>query len=143
MYPPLIVLDTNVVTAAAMGSPHSVNSRIIDQVATGGVRLALSDDYMGELVMTMSKPRVEEKASVGRAVHIALVLAHMGSPYRPRKHEWPSIPDFKDWWMLDLALESGADHIVTWDTRHLAPAGPLGFDVLKPPDFLARLPASR
>ncbi len=140
MAPPLIVLDTNVVTAAAMGSPRSANSRIIDEVATGGVRLALSDDYMGELVLTMSKPRVEENASVGRAVHIALVLAYMGKSYRPRKYDWPSIPDHKDWWMLDLALESGADHIVTWDTRHLTPAGALGFDVLDPPSFLAGLP---
>lgn len=141
MAPPLIVLDTNVVTAAAMGSLHSANSRIIDEVQTGSVRLALSDDYLTELVSTMSKPRVEENASVGRAVYIALVLAHMGRTYRPRKHDWPSIPDHKDWWMLDLAFGSGADHIVTWDTRHLAPARALGFDVLDPPAFLSLLRA--
>ena len=141
MAPPLIVLDTNVVTAAAMGSPLSTNSRIIDEIATGGVRLALSDDYFDELVRTMSDPRVEDNASVGRAVRISLVLAYMGRAYRPRKHDWPSIPDRKDWWILDLALESGADHIVTWDTRHLARARSLGFDVLEPPAFLALLPA--
>ena len=141
MAPPLIVLDTNVVTAAVMGSPISANSRIIDEVATGAVRLALSDDYFDELVRTMSDPRVEENASVGRAVRVALVLAYMGRPYRPRKHDWPSIPDRKDWWILDLALESEADHIVTWDTRHLTPARALGFDVLNPPAFLALLPA--
>lgn len=139
MPPPLIVLDTNVVTAAAMGRRSGVNSRIIDEVATGGVRLALSDDYMRELVSTMSKPRVEELASVGRAVRIALVLAYMGRMYRPRRHDWPSIPDRKDWWLLDLAFESGADHIVTWNTDHLGPARALGFDVLEPPNFLAGL----
>lgn len=94
------MLDTNVVTAAAMGGRSGANSRIIDEVATGNVRLALSDDYMGELVSTMSKPRVEEHASVGSAVRIALVLAYMGRPYTPRKHDWPSIPDRKDWWLL-------------------------------------------
>ena len=132
------MLDTNVVTAAALGSPLSANSLIINEVASGGVRLALSDDYMGEMVLTMSKPHVEENASVGRAFHIALALAYMGRSYRPRKHDWPSIPDPKDWWLLDLALESDADHIVTWDTRHLARARALGFDVLEPPAFLAR-----
>lgn len=134
------MLDTNVATAAALGSPGSANSRIVDEVATGGVRLALSDDYLGELVRTMSKPRVEEHASVGRAVRIALVLAYMGGAYRPRKYDWPSVPDPRDWWLLDLALESGAEYIVTWNTRHLQPARPLGFDVLEPPDLLARLP---
>lgn len=143
MSPPLIVLDTNVVTAATMGSPHSANSRIVDELATGSVLLALSDDYMDELVRTMSKPRVEEHASVGRAVHIALVLAYMGRAYRPPKHDWPSIHDRKDWWLLDLALESGADHIVTWNMDHLSPARALGFDVLEPPALLALLRPSR
>lgn len=140
MSPPLIVLDTNVVTAAAMGSRRGANSRIIDEVATGGVRLALSDDYLGELVSTMSKSRVEERASVGGAFRIALVLAYMGRMYRPRRHEWPTIPDRKDWWLLDLAFESGADHIVTWNTDHLGLARALDFDVLEPPNFLAGLP---
>ncbi len=67
----------------------------------------------------------------------------MGRSYRPRKHDWPSIPDRNDWWILDLALESGADHIVTWDMNHLAPARTLGFDVLEPPNFLALLRAQR
>ena len=135
------MLDTNVVTAALMGRPHSSNSRIIGEIHAGSVGLALSNDYMDEMVRTMSTPRVEAHASVGRSVGIALVLAYMGTAYRPRKHDWPSIPDRKDWWLLDLALQSEADHIVTWDTRHLAPARTLGFDVLDPPAFLTGLPA--
>lgn len=135
------MLDTNVVTAALMGSPFHTNSRIINHIATGSARLALSDDYLNELVRTMNTPRVEANASVGRAFDVALILAYMGSHYRPRKHDWPSIPDHKDWWLLDLALQSEADHIVTWNMGHLAPARALGFDVLEPPDFLALLPA--
>ena len=141
--PPLIVLDTNVVTAAVLGSPGSTNSRIIDQIHAGSVGLALSDDYFDEMVRTMSTPRVEALAIVGRAFHIALVLAYMGRPHRPRKRIWPNIPDRKDWWILDLAFESSADHIVTWNMGHLAPARDLGFDVLDPPAFLAGLRASR
>ena len=86
-------------------------------------------------------------ASVGRAVYVTLILAYMGRPYLPPHYSpaplrfWPSITDRKDWWLLDLAFESGADHIVTWNTRHLAPAGSLGFDVLEPPELLAMLSA--
>ncbi len=139
MPPPLVVLDTNVATAAAMGWPGSVNNRVIDQVAAGSVRPAVSGDYMDELTRTMGKPYVERHASVGRAVYIALTLAYMGKAHVPPRHDWPSISDRKDWWVLDLAFESGADHIVTWNTRHLAPARSLGFDVLDPPGLLASL----
>lgn len=139
MAQPLIVLDTNVVAAAAMGYPGSNNSLIISEISAGGVRPAISDDYMDELVQTMSKPYIEEHASVGRAFNIALVLAHMGKSYQPRKYDWPSVTDEKDWWILDLAFESGAEHIVTWNMNHLAPARGLGFDVLTPPELLTQL----
>lgn len=139
MAPTLIVLDTSVVTAAVLGAPGASNDRIIREVSTGAVRPVISNDYLDELVRTMSKPYLEEHASVGRAFNIALVLAFMGKAYYPHRHDWPIITDREDWWILDLAFESGADHIVTWNERHLGPARSHGFDVLTPPDLLARL----
>ena len=138
--PLLIVLDTSVVATAAMGSPAASSARTVDAVANGNARLALSNDYMDEMVRTMGKPYLEEHASVGTAFRIALTLAYMGRGYRPLRRDWPSIPDRKDWWLLDLAFESRADGIVTWNTRHLEPARSLGFEVLEPPELLARLP---
>lgn len=124
-----------------MGRSGSANDRLINAIAAGSVRPALSGDYMNESVRTMSKPYVEMHASVGRAVYVALTLAYMGRPYLPPRYDWPSITDRKDWWLLDFAFESGAEHIVTWNIRHLAPAGSLGFDVLEPPELLAMLSA--
>jgi len=137
--PLLIVLDTSVVAAAALGSPDASSAAVLDAVASGDVRLALSDDYLDEMSRTMRKPYLEENASVGEAFRIALALAYMGRSYRPVCHDWPSIPDRTDWWLLDLAFESGADAIVTWNTRHLGPARSLGFEVATPPEFLEKL----
>ncbi len=139
MPPPLIVLDTSVAVRASLGSADASSAAVVDAVETGTVRLALSDDYLDELARVMGKRKVRRRADVGRAFRVALVLAHMGAVYRPTRHEWPSIPDRKDWWLLDLAFESGADAIVTWDTRHLGPAGSLGFVVLNPPELLIAL----
>lgn len=137
--PPLIVLDTSVVATATLGSTDASSAAVVDAVDAGGVRLALSDDYLDEMARTMSKPYLQENASVGRAFRIALTLAYMGEGFRPARHEWPSIPDRKDWWLLDLAFESAADSIVTWNTRHLGPARSLGFKVLDPPELLQEL----
>lgn len=122
-----------------MGWTGSANNRIMNMIAGGDVRPALSNDYLDELVRTMSKPYPEEYASVGRAVKAVRDLVFMGKPYYPRKYDWPSVTDEKDWWILDLAFESGAEHIVTWNMNHLAPARTLGFDVLTPPELLIQL----
>lgn len=139
MPPPLIVLDTSVAVRASLGSADASSAAVVDAVETGAVRLALSDDYLDELARVMEKREVRGRADVGRAFRVALVLAHMGVAYRPARLDWPSVPDRKDWWLLDLAFESGADAIVTWDTRHLRPAGSLGFVVLEPPELLLAL----
>ncbi len=58
---------------------------------------------------------------------------------RPRRLDWPSVPDPNDWWMPDLALSAQADFIVTWD-RHLRDAGlPFAVEVMTPPELLERL----
>lgn len=113
---PLIVLDTDVVVAAILGSSGSSNDRTVRAVATGAVRLALSDDGLREMSRTMNHPDAASRIErPGGAFDAALDLGVMGFLHRPRRLDWPSVPDPKDWWMLDLALDSNADFIVTWD----------------------------
>jgi predicted nucleic acid-binding protein len=137
--PPLIVLDTNVVVASILGREDSDSSLLLQLIYGGNVRPALSDAYLIELFSTVRKPDIERRGSVGRAFEAGLSIGFHGKHHHPRRYDWPSIPDRKDWWILDLAFESGADHIVTWNMDHLSPARSLGFDVLTPPELLARL----
>jgi len=58
--------------------------------------------------------------------------------------EWPTLPDPKDRWVLDLAHASGADCVVTRDRHFLDRAGELealGFRVLTPRRILGLLRA--
>jgi putative PIN family toxin of toxin-antitoxin system len=130
--------------AAVKGHPEASSARVIREVATGGLRLALSDAFLSEVAHVMKDPEVDRSiGSAGRAFEIALDLGVMGVLYRPRRYDWPSLRDSNDWWLLDLAFEAGADFIVTWDPDLLDYASdrgePHGFDVLTPPRLLQKL----
>lgn len=140
---PLIVLDTGVIVRALTGRPDSTSSLVVRAVGTGGVRLAISDDFLTELVRVMHYPRVESAiGSAGRAFGIALDLGSMGQMYRTTRLDWQSVPDPNDGWMLDLAWESTADYIVSWDPHLTDATMPFDIEVLAPPQLLARLPSN-
>jgi len=52
---------------------------------------------------------------------------------------WPILTDPDDEPLAQLACESAANRIVTHNVRHLAPAGGVGIEILKPGQFLAIL----
>lgn len=57
-------------------------------------------------------------------------------------HEWqPILRDPDDEPLVQLTVESGADCLVSHNTRDLAPAVALGVELLQPRDFLAKLRA--
>ena len=140
--PPLIVLDTSVVVSALVGPPGSPHDRLIDKVASGDVLLALSDDFLRELSRVVGYPDVEAQiVSAARALRYGLELGVMGNLRPTPRHDWPSIRDPKDGWMLDLAWTVYADCIVTRDPHLLDAELPFPVEVLEPQQFLERLPA--
>jgi putative PIN family toxin of toxin-antitoxin system len=141
---PLIVLDTGVVVRALTGRPDSASSEVVRAAQTGEVRLAVSDAFLAETIRVLREPRVEARiGSAGRAFEVALDLGFMGRHYRPRRHDWPSVPDPNDGWMPDLAFASEADFIVTWDPHLLDHEIPLPVEVVTPAELLQRLRTDR
>ena len=141
-YAPLVVLDTMVVVAGVIGSPEGASAVVIREVATGGVRLAISDDYLRELVRVIGYPTVEHQ--IGRPVRafeVALDLGTMGFMHHPRRYDWPSLRDPGDSWILDLAYEASVDYVVTGDDAVIEAAAELGFEVATPPELLRVLRA--
>jgi predicted nucleic acid-binding protein len=140
---PLIVLDTGVVVRALMGRADSSSSEVVRAAQTGEVRLAVSDAFLAEMTRVLREPRVEARVgsagSAGRAFEVALDLGFMGHHCRVRRHDWPSVPDPNDYWMLDLALASGVDFIVTWAPHLLDHEIPLPIEVVTPARFLEEL----
>lgn len=139
MPPPLIVLDTQVVISALIGQEDAASHRICKAVGTAEVLLAISDAFLIELSHVIGYPDVETRiASHARTFRVALDIGVMGTKYRPRRYDWPSLVDPKDGWMLDLAWEARADYIITRD-GHLRTELPFPIEVLTPPQLLSLL----
>jgi predicted nucleic acid-binding protein len=74
-----------------------------------------------------------------RIFEVTLALGLMGQIFYPKTFDWPTLSYKKDWWILDLAYEAGADYLVTRDKKVLTAGNSLGFEVLTPPEFLKEL----
>lgn len=116
-----------VIVRAIGGRAGSADARIVEAIETGQARLAISDAGVNELIRVMGYPQVEalittRPGGLARAFRAALNLAMMGTLYYPRGLDWPNLRDPNDAWLLDLALASEADHIVTRDKGMLRDA---------------------
>lgn len=130
-----------VVVRAVGGRRGSPDARLVEAVETGEIRLATSDAFVNELVRVMGYPQVEalvhsRPGGLARAFRAALNLAMMGELHHPRALHWPNLQDAGDSWLLDLALESRADYIVTRDRGLLRDTPRSGFTTVEPPELL-------
>lgn len=129
-----------VIVSAIIGSSEGADAAVVEAVATGEVRMAISDDQLSELVRVIGYKSVEEQvARPVRAFEIALDLGTMGFMYHPRRLDWPSLTDMKDEWVFDLAHTSGADYIVSYDSHIYGAAEELGFVAVYPAILLEML----
>ncbi len=137
---PLVIIDTMIVLGAIIGKPNGSDARVLHLVETGVIRLASSDSWLRELANFLSRPEITKLIlDPGRAFKVALTVGTTGAAYRPERFDWLTLTDIKDWWILDLVFESGADCIVTRDTKVLKAATKLGFEARTPPQFLGVL----
>jgi putative PIN family toxin of toxin-antitoxin system len=141
--PPLLVVDTLVVVSAIIGNTGSASFAVLRAIETGEVRLAVSDDWLRELVRVLEYPRIAgiinaDQSKPARAFRIALGIGLMGQLHRPRRLDWPSLSDPNDGWIFDLAFESHAEFIVSRDARVIAAGQALDFEVLDPAAALRR-----
>lgn len=137
---PLVVLDTQVVISALIGSERASSYRVVRAATTGEVRLALSDAFLVELTRTV-RGRYEQGLIVdaARTFEVALDLGLMGELYTPVGHEWPSVPDLGDYWIPDLAWEAGADFVVSGDPHLHGTELPFPVEVVTATELLRRL----
>ena len=85
MNAPLVVVDTVVFIGAVIGRETGADALVSRAVATGELRLALSDDALRELTRVLSYPEVEAKVKKPiRVFEVALAVGLMGTLYRPK-----------------------------------------------------------
>jgi putative PIN family toxin of toxin-antitoxin system len=133
------VIDTNVFIAA-LRSSSGASHQIILAADRGDFQMVLSvpllaeyDDVSARPDMGISIPASAVEAIIRR---IAMV-AHKQQIY----FLWrPLLPDPKDDMVLEVAIASGASHIVTFNSKDLRLATQFGIIVLTPADFIRLLP---
>ena len=73
-----------VVLSAIFGDRNGPSAAVVEAVATGDVRLAISDDGLAEFVRTVGYPEIEELIERPvRAVEVALSIGVMGGVHVP------------------------------------------------------------
>ena len=133
------VLDTNVLVAA-LRSSSGASHQILLAADRGAFEMALSvpllaeyDDVLVRPSSGIPIPRQAVEAIVGRIAQI--------SHKQPIYFLWrPLLPDPKDDMVLELAIASGATHIVTFNHKDFIPASQFGISIVTPSTFLRLLP---
>jgi putative PIN family toxin of toxin-antitoxin system len=130
-----LVLDTNVIVAALRsrrGAAYRLLSVLNDSRWQINVSVALLLEYE-EVLKRESRALDLSYEDVDAVVNaLASISNRRAIPYAWR----PLSSDADDDFLIELALNVRADHIITYDLRHLRVLKELGFSVITPRQFL-------
>jgi putative PIN family toxin of toxin-antitoxin system len=133
------VIDTNVLIAA-LRSSSGASHQILIAADRGDFQMALSVPLLAEYDDVSSRPEtgISIPASAVDAIirRLAQVAHHQQIYFLWR----PILPDPKDDMVLEVAIASGATHIVTFNHKDLRMASQFGITVLPPSEFIHLLP---
>ena len=133
-----MVLDTNVLVAA-LRSRRGASHRLLRLVGDPRFRINLSVPLLLEYEEVLKRPDAGHPLSAEEVDDVLNFLCAEGS-LREIFYLWrPVLPDPKDDFVLELAVESGCDYIVTFNTRDFAGAENFGVVAIKPQEFLREL----
>jgi len=132
------VLDTNVLVAG-MRSVRGASFELLRLLDTKIWAVVLSNTLLTEYqeVLHREQPALPySHQEIEKALDNLCVRAEQ---WHLRNRWLPMLPDPDDEAMVHLAVESGADYIVTHNVRHVEPARELGVRVVTPGEFLRKL----
>jgi putative PIN family toxin of toxin-antitoxin system len=138
--PSPVVLDVGIVIGALTGREDSQKSQVVRAALDGRFPFVTSEDFFAEFYRVVGYPAVEPYIwSAARAVRMIMDIFTMGEVRALIKYPWPSVPDDKDHWMLDLAWDAKAAYIVSEDPHLTDPDMPFDVEVLSTHELLQRL----
>ena len=131
-----VVIDTNVLVAAML-SNRGASHRLLRLVGDRRWRINLSVPLVLEYEQTLRRVCTGGDltgSDIDSVIHFLCAYANL----RPIFFLWrPFLPDPKDDFILELAVESRADFLVTFNTRDFVGADRFGVRVISPREFLA------
>lgn len=133
------VMDTNVLVAA-FRSRQGASFELLRRLRRGEWSVMLSNHLLYEYEELL-KREGGLHLSESDVDNILNFLCARGEEWQLAPGWTPVLPDADDEPLVQLAHESGAMRIISFNTRHLVPAETLGIHLLKPSEFLAMLKA--
>ena len=133
------VIDTNVLIAA-LRSSSGASYQILLAAERGDFQMALSVPLLAEYDDVSSRPDMGVSIPMSAVEAILRRIAQVAHTQQIYFLWRPILPDPKDDMVLEVAIASGATHIVTFNRKDLRLASQFGITVLPPADFIRLLP---
>ncbi len=136
----VVVLDTNVFVSGLI-SPNGVPGAILLRFRQGDFKIATSKVQIKEIQAVLKRPSLSKalpKGTTKEVLRFFLAFKKLTNICEPKKLPW-DFKDLKDHFLLDLAVYSKADFLVTGDKalQSLMLVGSCAVD--SPVEFLSRL----
>jgi predicted nucleic acid-binding protein len=132
-------MDTNVLVAA-FRSRNGASFELVRRLRFGRWTAVLSNHLLFEYEEILKREAVTLRLNMSDVDQILNAVSARGEEWT-LSHSWhPILSDPDDEPLVQLAAESGCRLITTHNIRHLAPASHLKIEVLKPAEFLVRVP---
>ena len=132
------VMDTNVLYAG-LRSRRGASYQILDALWRRRWTLVLSNTVLTEYEEILNREARTLGLASERINNLLDALCVLAEP-RYLSGVWhPVLTDPDDEMLVHLAVESGADYLISHNVRHLEPARRLGVNLLEPREFLAIL----
>jgi len=134
-----VVVDTNVLVAA-LRTRSGASFRIVEEIDRGQVQAVISVPLMMEYEEVLKRAGVLPHVSAAD-VDVFLDRLMACSVEQRIFFLWrPFLCDADDDMLVEVALASGTEYIITSNIRDFAPAAALGVRAMTPRDFLPLLP---
>jgi putative PIN family toxin of toxin-antitoxin system len=137
---PRVVLDTNVLTSAAI-SPEGTCARLIDLLGPGGIFPIVSEALLGEYRRVLSRPHIAKAHRLSHDQIESLIRSLAGSGSLVELGTIPPVieVDPADDIVVATATAGNAEFVVSGDKRLLDLGSYQGVEVLPPVAMLAIL----
>jgi putative PIN family toxin of toxin-antitoxin system len=135
---PRIVLDTNVLYAGLYSS-KGASFKVLQALERGSLQTALSTALLFEYEEVLKRNREILNLSEGAIEHLLDSLCSRSEHHKIHFLWRPRLPDAGDDHVLELAVASGAEWIVTHNKKDFIGTSDLGVRAISPKELLGKL----
>ncbi|NJM56141.1 MAG: PIN domain-containing protein [Verrucomicrobiae bacterium] len=133
-------MDTNVLYAA-LRSRSGASFAVVEALRRGKWRLLLSNTVLAEYEEVLKREATALQLAPAEIDSLLDALCALAERMLLTGDWTPLLTDADDEAFAQLAVEAGADCLVSHNLRHLEPVRRLGVKLLEPREFLGILPA--